>query len=223
MTNTIQILSIEKTGKESSLQKEHNNKSIKIIDGYFFSRNLDDQKFTKISKLISNEVSQTILTKKNVDKVLSSYSNFNWVVEIKFLPGVTDNIATTVKEIIKDNLKSSFKSFELGSTKIILIKGRKEDITKISKNETNPLIQTIKIYPFKKYLNNFKKNQFKIEKVKLPKKKYSKKEILKTEIGWCEPWIFEFDNMGQVIDMCIHTDPDRKSDSHLPEKYYVKK
>ena len=155
MTNTIQILSIEKTGKESSLQKEHNNKSIKIIDGYFFSRNLDDQKFTKISKLISNDVSQTILTKKNVNKVLSSYSNFNWVVEIKFLPGVTDNIATTVKEIIKDNLKSSFKSFELGSTKIILIKGRKEDITKISKNEANPLIQTIKIYPFKKYLNNF--------------------------------------------------------------------
>ena len=100
MTNTIQILSIEKTGKESSLQKEHNNKSIKIIDGYFFSTNLDDQKFTKISKLISNDVSQTILTKKNVKKVLSSYSNFNWVVEIKFLPGVTDNIATTVKEII---------------------------------------------------------------------------------------------------------------------------
>ena len=154
MTNTIQILSIEKTGKESSLQKEHNNKSIKIIDGYFFSRNLDDQKFTKISKLISNDVSQTILTKKNVNKVLSSYSNFNWVVEIKFLPGVTDNIATTVKEIIKDNLKSSFNNFELGSTKIILIKGRKEDITKISKNEANPLIQTIKIYPFKKYLNN---------------------------------------------------------------------
>ena len=178
MTNTIQILSIEKTGKESSLQKEHNNKSIKIIDGYFFSRNLDDQKFTKISKLISNDVSQTILTKKNVNKVLSSYSNFNWVVEIKFLPGVTDNIATTVKEIIKDNLKSSFKSFELGSTKIILIKGKKEDITKISKNEANPLIQTIKIYPFKKYLNNFKKNQFKIEKVKLPKKNIVKKKLI---------------------------------------------
>ena len=186
MTNTIQILSIEKTGKESSLQKEHNNKSIKIIDGYFFSTNLDDQKFTKISKLISNDVSQTILTKKNVNKVLSSYSNFNWVVEIKFLPGVTDNIATTVKEIIKDNLKSSFKSFELGSTKIILIKGRKEDITKISKNEANPLIQTIKIYPFKKFLNNFKKNQFKIEKVKLPKKKYRKKcskKIFGTSFG----------------------------------------
>tara|TARA_Y100000768_G_scaffold113301_1_gene83495 strand:+ start:128 stop:790 length:663 start_codon:yes stop_codon:yes gene_type:complete len=51
----------------------------------------------------------------------------------------------------------------------------------------------------------------------------TQEDILKTEIGWCEPWVFEFDDMGQVIDMCIHTDPDRKSDSHLPEKYYVKK
>ena len=34
--------------------------------------------------------------------------------------------------------------------------------SEISKNEANPLIQTIKIYPFKQYLNNFKKNQFKI-------------------------------------------------------------
>jgi len=69
MTNTIQILSIEKTGKESSLQKEHNNKSIKIIDGYFFSRNLDGQKFTKIIKLISNDVSKTILTKSDKEFV----------------------------------------------------------------------------------------------------------------------------------------------------------
>ena len=103
MTNTIQILSVEKTGKEASLQEEYKNKSIKIIGGYLFSKKLDNRKF------------------KQIGRILSNYSNFNWVVEIKFLPGVTDNIATTVKEIIKDNLKSSFKSFELGSTKIILI------------------------------------------------------------------------------------------------------
>ncbi len=177
MTNTIQIVSLEKTGKESSLQKEYNNKSIKILDGYFFSKKLDDKKFKKISKLISNQVSQKILTKKNVNNILSKYSKFNWVIEIKFLPGVTDNIATTVKEIISDNLKNSFKNFQLGSTKIILVKGSKKDITKISNNEANPLIQTIKIYPYKKYLDNFKKNTFTLEKVKLPKKKYTKKEI----------------------------------------------
>ena len=51
----------------------------------------------------------------------------------------------------------------------------------------------------------------------------SQEEVLKTEIGWCEPWIFEFDNLGKVVDVGVHTDPDRKSDSYLPKKYYVKK
>ncbi len=177
MTNTIQIISVEKTGKETSLHKEYKNKSIKVIDGYFFSKALNNYKFKKISKLISNKVSQTVLTKKNIDKVLYAYSNFNWVVEIKFLPGVTDNVATTVKEIINDNLKSNFKNFQIGSTKIILIKGRKENIINISKNEANPLIQTIKIYSFQEYLDNFKKNKFKLQEVHLPKKNYIKKDI----------------------------------------------
>ena len=51
----------------------------------------------------------------------------------------------------------------------------------------------------------------------------SQEDVLKTEIGWCEPWIFEFDNLGKVVDVGVHTDPDRKSDSYLPKKYYVKK
>ena len=51
----------------------------------------------------------------------------------------------------------------------------------------------------------------------------SKEDILKTEIGWCEPWIFEFNDNGHVIDLEIKNDPNRQSDSHLPEKYHVNK
>ena len=51
----------------------------------------------------------------------------------------------------------------------------------------------------------------------------SKEDILKTEIGWCEPWIFEFDDSGTVIDLKIENISSRESDSHLPEKYHVKK
>jgi 2,3-bisphosphoglycerate-dependent phosphoglycerate mutase len=51
----------------------------------------------------------------------------------------------------------------------------------------------------------------------------SKEDILKTEIGWCEPWIFEFDGSGTVIDLKIENVSSRESDSHLPEKYHVKK
>ena len=51
----------------------------------------------------------------------------------------------------------------------------------------------------------------------------SQEDILKTEIGWCEPWIFKFDNHGSVIGLSIKNVLNKKSDSHLPEKYHVKK
>ena len=54
-------------------------------------------------------------------------------------------------------------------------------------------------------------------------KKFNPEEILKTEIGWCEPWIFEFDDSGTVIDLKIENISSRESDSHLPKKYHVKK
>mgnify|MGYP001169034732 FL=1 len=50
----------------------------------------------------------------------------------------------------------------------------------------------------------------------------STEDILKTEIGWCEPWIFEFDESGNVIDLDIQNS-NKNSDSHLPEKYHVRK
>ena len=31
----------------------------------------------------------------------------------------------------------------------------------------------------------------------------SEEDILKTEIGWCEPWVFEFDSNGSVLNMDI--------------------
>ncbi len=51
----------------------------------------------------------------------------------------------------------------------------------------------------------------------------SREDILKTEIGWCEPWVFEFNENGDVVNLSIDNASDKNSDSHLPEKYYVKK
>jgi 2,3-bisphosphoglycerate-dependent phosphoglycerate mutase len=48
-------------------------------------------------------------------------------------------------------------------------------------------------------------------------------DILKTEIGWCEPWVFDFNDNGDVKNLNIGTPFDRESDSHLPEKYHVKR
>ena len=114
---TLPAQNIREVIKYSSLHNENHHiiicsKGIEISSSKFLTDVFQEMMpFKSISILsgpsFSNEVSQIILTKKNVNRVLSRYSNFNWIVEIKFLPGVTDNIATTVKEIINDNLKIS--------------------------------------------------------------------------------------------------------------------
>ena len=51
----------------------------------------------------------------------------------------------------------------------------------------------------------------------------SQVDILKTEIGWCEPWVFEFDDKGSVNNLEIMQPSNRDTNSHLPSQYYVKK
>lgn len=46
-------------------------------------------------------------------------------------------------------------------------------------------------------------------------KEFTPEEILKTEIGWCEPWIFEFEN-EKLINLEIKARPNSKSMSKLP-------
>ena len=48
-------------------------------------------------------------------------------------------------------------------------------------------------------------------------KKYSPEQILQTEIGWCEPWIFEIDNKGVMTSLNIIPRPGSKSMSKIPD------
>ena len=45
---------------------------------------------------------------------------------------------------------------------------------------------------------------------------YDSKQILKTEIGWCEPWVFSFENEN-VTNLEIISRPGSKSMSRLPD------
>ena len=115
MTKAIQILSKNLTGKENILIKETNSQYIKILDSYLFSENIKKANFNKISSILTNRVSQIVLTNNNYEKILSNYGNFNWVIEIKFLPGVTDNIANTATEMIGENI-NSYKNNGIGTS-----------------------------------------------------------------------------------------------------------
>ncbi len=47
-------------------------------------------------------------------------------------------------------------------------------------------------------------------------KNYTPEQILKTEIGWCEPWVFDFEN-DTVSNLEIVSRPGSKSMSQLPD------
>ena len=46
---------------------------------------------------------------------------------------------------------------------------------------------------------------------------YNSEQILKTEVGWCEPLVYTFNDNFEVIDFKLMTRPSEPSKSHFPE------
>ncbi|KKS78551.1 MAG: Phosphoribosylformylglycinamidine synthase 2 [Candidatus Beckwithbacteria bacterium GW2011_GWA2_43_10] len=113
---------------------------------YKIDKKLSGKDCQKIGRMLVNPVTQEF----EVDKFTGSKKS-KWFAEIGFLPGVTDNAATTAQESISDLLKIKFKDGEKVYTSQIIFKKKKlEEIS------ANPLIQTVTI-----------KRRQKIPKVKL--------------------------------------------------------
>ena len=77
------------------------------------------------------------------------------------------------------------------------------------KNEIMPLISSGKNILVSAHGNS-------IRAIVMHLQKYSPEQILKTEIGWCEPWVFEFEN-DTVVNLDIVSRPGSKSMSRLPD------
>ena len=77
------------------------------------------------------------------------------------------------------------------------------------KNEIMPLISSGKNILVSAHGNS-------IRAIVMDLQNYSPEQILKTEIGWCEPWVFEFEN-DAVVNLDIVSRPGSKSMSRLPD------
>ena len=76
------------------------------------------------------------------------------------------------------------------------------------KNEIIPLISSGKNILVSAHGNS-------IRAIVMDLQNYSPEQILRTEIGWCEPWVFEFKN-NKVVNLEIISRPESKSMSRLP-------
>ncbi len=114
---------------------------IHILDSYTLSRKVTASDIQKISQA---------LVQSSVEKVFELKDcNFDWIIEIGFLPGVTDNVGTTARETIEDTLGKKFKSGEhVFYTRSLLMTGKLslEEVVSLSEGLYNPLIQMARIF-----------------------------------------------------------------------------
>jgi phosphoribosylformylglycinamidine synthase len=142
------------TRKNSFNVLEIKNKitDVSIVDVYTIDKKIEENNANNLNSLFYNP---------SVQKTSSSSplhpKKFSWAIEIGFLPGVTDNIANTSKEMIEDKFKIKFVNDEnVYSSQITFITGllNETDIKKIADSLYNPLIQSVIIKNFRDFVRN---------------------------------------------------------------------
>jgi len=124
--------------------------------------NLSRKELESVAGILTNP----ILERWYIDTVPSD-KIYNFGIEVGFKPGVTDNIANTVKETIKDYLGKKVSTIEAYSSKIYFTKlNNSKEVASFASSLYNPLIETASILKRSGDKFNFLK---KVPKVKLTK------------------------------------------------------
>ncbi|MFA6273796.1 MAG: AIR synthase-related protein [Candidatus Paceibacterota bacterium] len=148
----IYVMSKTKDSRERLFLKSWTNlglsgklSNISIIDSYIIDSELSNEELLKSANALTN----LILEKFSINNLEAlppkggKASGQGYVIEIGFLPGVTDNVAHTTKETISDLLHLKEKTLAVYTSKVFLISGKikLEDVKKIASSLHNPLIE----------------------------------------------------------------------------------
>lgn len=117
--------------------------SVELIDSYLIDARLTRPQLRAAASLLANS-----LVERATVNVPQAPKDFDWVIEVGYLPGVTDNVGATTKETIEDFLKKKFRSGEgVYSSQVFFLSGKlsKEDAEAIAESLHNPLIQRTQI------------------------------------------------------------------------------
>ena len=129
--------------------------AVYLAECYTIDAKLDKKQIQKAKTLLANLLAQSAET------ALAAPRNFNYTVEVGYLPGVTDNVGNTAKETLADGAKIKFKpgqnvyfsqvyfiAFNAPTTPSrsaghpsLERRGSSADIQKIANSLYNPLIQ----------------------------------------------------------------------------------
>lgn len=149
MQTRIEILAHEDDGRAKNIEKILFNMkieaSVRAVDVYSSSsKNAQNPKF---AESLANPVTQ---------KVNQPPTDFDWALEIGFLPGVTDNVGSTTSEILSLIAQNDNEDNTCYSSRLYLIKGKaeKKDIEKLAQAISNRLIQRVSIKSIEEFKND---------------------------------------------------------------------
>lgn len=154
MPHRIFIAAKEKDPRAETLKKRlladgMNVEDVAVTDVYTFEKDFGSGALAKIADALANPVLQRFL----VDAPLAP-KTFDFALEIGFLPGVTDNVATTVKELVADLLKTpAEENGAVYTSQLYFFTGdlARESVEKIGLLKANKLIQSLAIKDFKTF------------------------------------------------------------------------
>ncbi len=119
---------------------------VSLVDRYTLDVPLSSSHLEEVATMLANPVIQ----RAAVNHALHP-ERFDWAIEIGYLPGVTDNVATTTKECIETLLKKKLPRDEgVYTSQVTFLSGTltEEDIRRIAGTLANPLIQRVHIKSF---------------------------------------------------------------------------
>jgi len=134
-----------------SSAKKINN--IFLLDVYTIDKEFSQHELLTIAERLCNPVTQKAFVKTEKNKSIVG-KKFSFAIEIGFLPGVTDNISHTAKELIEDLVKTKFVGEEnVYSSQVTFIEGEisRKDVKEIANSFYNPLIQRAHIKTYAEY------------------------------------------------------------------------
>lgn len=124
--------------------------SCKVLEVYTIEKHFTNHELKRIAETLSSPISQTF----KIDEPTKDIE-FDWAIEIGYLPGVTDNVATTARETLEDLFKTKLDLTKEGvyTSKLILIKGslQEKDAKEIADSLYNRLIERAQIKSHEKY------------------------------------------------------------------------
>jgi phosphoribosylformylglycinamidine synthase len=130
-----------------------NVNKVQLTDNYLINIDFTPEEIQEAGALLIQPVTQSF----TVDSPYIPEFKFDYCIEVGFLPGVTDNVAHTVRESLEDKFKKTFdKEKSVFYTISYFFAGiaNYDEAQQIARELYNPLIQRIKILSHDEYLKN---------------------------------------------------------------------